>query len=563
MEDNSKRTMTQELEHYKLAFESLDYGLWTWDLLEDKFTMHYSWTKMLGFANVTHLPENPMTWFNRVHPDDLELLQMAIQNHLEGNTRRLNYEHRVRDSHGQFRWVVVTGKAKRDASGKAVELVGTTRDITDLIRTQQQLHHDAFYDPLTGLANKYLFRERLSQAVNYKRRNDNYKYSVLLIDCENFKGINDLYGNEVGDEYLKAIATRLKLCCRDNDTIARFTVDEFAVLAVNSDNQRDSSILADRILSEFERPFLVGNQLLHATLSIGIVEDTKLYEDPDIALQDADIALVAAKGDRSRKFIVYTDMLNREISQAHNAYSQLQNALKNNEMLLHFQPIHEVNSGKLIAYEALLRWQHPDFGIISPQEFIPLAEDTNLVIPMGLWALEQTIENLIQTQKHNPDLCMSVNVSRRQIESPEFVGNLSNLLKTYDVDPAKLWLEITESTLGVNPEQLQIDLHSIKALGVKLAIDDFGTGYSSLISLNNLPFDIIKIAKPFLSPALENEKSLHTIGLICDLAKVFDMQVIIEGVESPEQLNFLKNLNCQMCQGYLLGRPAPLTSSPP
>lgn len=430
-------------------------------------------------------------------------------------------------------------------------------DITQRKLIEEQLLHDAFHDSLTGLANRALFMSRLYHSLQLIKRCEDYTFAVLFLDLDRFKVINDSLGHIVGDQLLIAIAQRLQTCLRCSDTFARLGGDEFAILLENSNN---TTAIAERIQQELKLPFNLNGQQIFATASIGVILNTTDYERPEDLLRDADTAMYRAKaGGRSRHQVFDISMHDQVVTLLH-LENDLRRAIENCELQLHYQPIVSLGSEKIVGFEALVRWQHPTRGFISPTEFIPLAEDTGLIVPLGSWVLREACRQLRTWQmQFAVPLTISVNLSVKQFAQLNLVEQISHILNETNLDPSSLKLELTESLL-MEPESVTSILLQLKALGVCLSLDDFGTGYSSLNYLHRFPIDILKIDRSFISISNSSEK-WQIVRAIAMLADSLGMDVIAEGVETKEQLAQLKALKCKYGQGYLFSKPVDSTTA--
>lgn len=430
-------------------------------------------------------------------------------------------------------------------------------DITQRKLIEEQLLHDAFHDSLTGLANRALFMSRLYHSLQLTKRCDDYTFAVLFLDLDRFKVINDSLGHMVGDQLLIAIAQRLQTYLRCSDTFARLGGDEFALLVENSNN---TTAIVDRVQQELHLPFNLNGQEIFATASIGVILNTKDYERPEDLLRDADTAMYRAKaGGRARHQVFDISMHDQVVTLLH-LENDLRRTIDNQELQLHYQPIVSLASEKIVGFEALVRWQHPTRGFISPTEFIPLAEDTGLIVPLGRWVLREACYQLRTWQmQFAVPLTISVNLSVKQFAQINLVEQISQVLNETNLDPSSLKVELTESLL-MEPESATSVLLQLKALGVCLSLDDFGTGYSSLNYLHRFPIDILKIDRSFISinNSSENRQIVRAIAMLADS---LGMDVIAEGVETKEQLAQLKALKCKYGQGYLFSKPVDSTTA--
>lgn len=428
-------------------------------------------------------------------------------------------------------------------------------DITKRKQIEKQLLHDAFHDSLTGLANRALFMERLDHAIQLTKRREDYTFAVLFLDLDRFKVINDSLGHMTGDQLLIALAQRLQNCLRSSDTFARLGGDEFAILIEDSNNVTQ---IIERIQQQLKLPFNLTGQEIYATASIGVILNTIGYDHPEALLRDADTAMYRAKAGGKARHEVFDISMHDQAVALLQLENDLQRAVKTCEFQLHYQPIVSLKSNQIIGFEALVRWQHPTRGLISPADFIPIAEDTGLVIPLGWWVLQEACRQLRAWQVKNctcPPLTISVNLSVKQFAQPNLVEQIIRILHETNLEPCNLNLEITESVLMEAPESVAAVMHQLKALGISLSLDDFGTGYSSLSYLHRFPIDTLKIDRSFISGVGNGSDTWEIVRAIAMMAHALNMDVIAEGVETKEQLAHIKALKCKYAQGYFFSQP--------
>ena len=433
-------------------------------------------------------------------------------------------------------------------------LVLTCEDITERRKAESQLWRMAHYDSLTEIPNRILFHEFLKQRVaESKRRN---KFALLLIDIDDFKLINEKFGHPSGDELLKLVAQRLSQSVRESDFIARLGADEFAIIQTGVRNLEDPDKLASRLAQEFSAPFHLGTCEVTVTTSIGIALAPQDGRDANALLNHADLALHRAKTTGRANYSFFDSSIDAELEKIRAFKQDLMQALPLDQFCLYYNKLVDLKTGKLAGYEALLRWQHPTRGLIPPAEFIPIAEERGLILPICNWVL-RTALSAVRTW--NPNLKVAVNVSVLQLRDPHFYGRVTEMLAEYAISPERLELEITESIFLENAEEEALEtLGRLRRHGVKIAVDDFGTGFSSLSYLRRLPFTRLKIDQSFVRDLPRDKGSAMLVSAILDLGKNFEMDVTAEGIETLEQLNFLKAAGCREGQGYYFGKPEPL-----
>lgn len=441
-----------------------------------------------------------------------------------------------------------------DGSG-AGHFVGVLYDVTQIKRYQEDLEHQANYDTLTGLANRNLLNERTQQALIQARRHDQF-LSLVFIDLDNFKLVNDSMGHGAGDELIANVGSRLQTCIRDGDTVARIGGDEFVLLLTNQ-NPGDSNLtVMQRIQRELVKPMLIRGQELVVTCSMGIARFPDDGEDSESLLANADAAMYRAKSNGRNNFQFYTKEMNATTGERLSLESDLWHAMANEELFLVYQPQIDFRDGSVIGMEALIRWQHPKRGLISPMEFIPMAECNGLIIPIGIWVLETACKHNLQLQKEGlPPIRVAVNLSARQIGERDFVQSVKDVIDATGLDPSCLELEVTESMVMHNVEEVVVILNSLNEMGIQISLDDFGTGFSSLAYLKRFPIDRLKIDQSFIFNCDSDAGDAIIAQTIIALAHGLKIKVIAEGIEKPEHFAFLKENGCDEGQGYYISRP--------
>jgi diguanylate cyclase (GGDEF)-like protein/PAS domain S-box-containing protein len=435
-------------------------------------------------------------------------------------------------------------------------LVLTLRDVTGQRQLERELKHRAFHDSLTGLPNRLLFHDRAAHALTRSRR-DGSTVGVIFVDLDDFKVVNDTMGHSVGDELLIAAGMRLAAVVRESDTVARLGGDEFALLIEDASDGRFAETFAEHIVRAFGEPFTLSGGAVITTATVGVAT-TEDSTDAGGLLSHADLALYAAKAAGKRQWRRYQPVLSAGMVKRRELQAAIAEAVADSAFTLVYQPIVELASGEIVGFEALVRWPHPRWGMIQPDQFITLAEETGHIVPLGSWVLGQAAADTIRWQRrapHDPPLYISVNVSARQFRDPGFVDAVRRVLVTSGLAPSALLLELTESVLLRRDDRIRADLEELKQIGVRLAIDDFGTGYSSLSYLRELPIDVLKIDKSFVEGIAVSEQRLALAEVIIRIAKTLRLTVMAEGIENEVQRDLLISMGCQFGQGYLLARP--------
>ena len=497
------------------------------------------------------------------HPEDVEQVKRSFARALEQIGVRPPLEFRIRHKNGSWRYVEVTRTNLLD--DPAVRgVVSNSRDVTERKRLEEQLHHQAFHDHLTGLANRALFMDRLGHALTRLSRRD-ASVAVLFLDLDNFKVINDSLGHEYGDQLLVAVGERLRGLLRSEDTVARLGGDEFTVLLEDVSSSTQATRVAERITEAFRLPFSLEGQELFVTASVGIALSATGSQRPQEILRDADVAMYQAKTMGKARYAVFEPSMNAGARARLELENDLRRAIEAGEFRVFYQPKVVLGSGRIAGVEALVRWEHPSRGLVSPHEFIPVAEETGLIIPIGTWILGEACRQACRWQEQYPSaspLLMNVNLSARQFRQLDLVEEVARVLRETGLNPSSLELEMTESVMLDDVNTTGETLRQLKDLGVRIALDDFGTGYSSLSYLTRVPVDTLKIDRSFVGRLGHEVEATAIVQTIITLAKELGMEVVAEGVERVEQLAQLREMECDLAQGYYFARPLSRKSMP-
>ncbi len=440
---------------------------------------------------------------------------------------------------------------------RVTHTVSILKDVTDRMRQEEELLKSAHHDTLTGLANRTLLNDRLGQAIAVAQRHER-RVGILFIDIDNFKLINDSLGHEVGDILLKETARRLSDCLRDGDTVARIGGDEFVLLLADMEHEDNVAFIADRVLSAMVMPFAHSSGELYLSASVGASFFPRDGRDSATLLKHADIAMYRAKEHGRNNFQVFTAEMQSRIDQRLTLETHLRKALERGEFVLYYQPQVSLESGRIVGSEALIRWPHARMGLVSPAQFIPLAEETGLIVPIGEWVLDTACAQIRAWQDAGlPPLGVAVNLSARQFRQNNLVQIIDQCLRRHQVDSAHLELEMTESMVMQDPDQTILILRQLKELGASISLDDFGTGYSSLSHLRRFPIDVLKVDQSFVRDVTTNKDDAAIAASIIALAHSLQLSVIAEGVETQAQLHYLDGQRCDVVQGYYFSRPVP------
>ncbi|MFL5275868.1 MAG: EAL domain-containing protein [Myxococcales bacterium] len=552
----TERALRDSEERYALAARGANDGLWDWDLVANRVYLSPRWKAMLGLGE-GDIGGNPDGWLGRVHPDDHARLTADIAAHVEGRSAHLESEIRIRHADGTWRTMLVRGAAVRDASGKATRMAGSQTDITDRKRAEEKLLHDALHDGLTGLPNRALFMDRVGQAMAFQARRSDYRFAVLMLDVDRFKTVNESLGHAMGDRLLASVAKRVWRCVRPGDTVARLSGDEFAVLLEDYAVAEEPRRVADRIIAEMAAPHDLGGTEVFTSASVGVAVGRPELGKPEDLLRDADVALYRAKDLGRSRYVVYHPSMRTRAREQLQFETDLRRALGRNELRVVFQPIVSLTTGLPTGCEALVEWQHPGRGRIPPSDFIPMAEETGLILPIGNWVLRESCKQVKAWAgrcEGGPTPTVSVNLSARQLLHAELVDQVRAAISDAGIVPGQLRLEVTESVIMENAGPASLLLTQLKALGVHLLIDDFGTGYSSLSYLHNFRFDTLKIDRSFVSRIDAAQKNVEIVRTILSLSRALGMTAVAEGVETEGQVMQLQMLKCDSAQGFYFSR---------
>jgi diguanylate cyclase (GGDEF)-like protein/PAS domain S-box-containing protein len=538
---------------YRATFDEASIGITHTSLDGRLIRVNRKFCEMLGYGE-TELVGAPVD--RVIHPEDRALIAAQRTRMLYAGAAPAVENRNVRKD-GSVLWVHVSTALVRDAAGAPDYLVAMVQDITERKRAEATLQHQAYHDSLTGLPNRTLFYDRIEQAVSYARRRE-ATAAALVLDLDRFKMVNDSLGHAVGDRLLQEIAKRLSACVRSGDTVARVGGDEFGVLLADMASPQDASIVGEKILDALALPFEVEGHEVFLTASAGIAAFPGDGLDGATLIRNADAAMSRAKERGRNNYQFYTAEMNARAMEKLLLQNDLRRALERNEFLLHYQPKASLASGRITGFEALLRWQHPRRGLVSPAQFVPLLEDSGLIVPVGEWVLRSACGQIVAWREAGLEpLPVAVNLSAKQFFHGDVVAVVEAALAGHGVDPRLLDLEITESDVMRNPEEAAAILRKLRDRGVRIGIDDFGTGYSSLSYLKRLPVECLKIDRSFVSGLPADADDASIARAVITMAHSLGLRVVAEGVENEAQRRFLATHECDEMQGYLLSRPQP------
>ncbi len=637
-EKEMAQAVRESEERYALAARAANDGLWDWDLARG--TVYYSprWKEMLGYA-AAEIGDRPDEWLKRVHPEDSASLLAALSALKSGEQPSLVNEHRVRGGDGHYKWALCRGLAVPGSGTPATRIVGSLTDVTERHLLEERLRHQALFDSLTGLPNRVLFMDRLSQAVANAKRRPGYTYTVLWLDLDNFKNLNDSLGHQFGDKLLVRVAERIMAQLRESDTAARFGGDEFAFLVLDVPDFTSVQRIVRRLLDNLRAPYQLDGHEVVVTGSLGVATSTTGYEFPEDVLRDADIAMYRAKSTARGSYATFDASMHALAVARHETETELRQAIEtsahpleagttgpppaacfsgdgmpaaikhrnspehpgpgpehagpgpdpgpdghardpdvpvgngadsqrldshlqrlDSHLELHYQPVADLTSGAVAALEALVRWRHPRRGLVHPLQFLPVAEDSGLIVPMGNWVVAEACHQMVAWQGASalaPGTRVSINLSNREFWSPRFFSQFDRALSETGARPDLIALEITEGVIMDDIDRAVGMLNELHSRQVEIHVDDFGTGYSSLQSLHRLPIDFLKIDRSFVAGLGEDDRTAELVGTIVQLGRSIGVGVIAEGVATPEQHHILLDLGCRLGQGYLFSPPLP------
>ncbi len=497
-----------------------------------------------------------------VHPDERLGARTKWEQLLSGKIPGYQIETRCIHKDGQEVWVLWSVSKASVEHSESAHLIFQIQDIADRKAAEERLLHDAFHDALTGLPNRALMMDHLKLAIARNKRKSDLMFAVLFLDLDRFKVVNDSFGHMIGDQLLVGIARRLEGCVRPGDTVARVGGDEFTILLEDVTDVREAVSVAERIQHELKMPFHLSGRDVFTTVSVGIAPGSTSYNLPDEILRDADTAMYRSKSLGKARHEMFDEEMQAQSVNLLQMENDLRRAFERNEFFINYQPIVALDDFRLCGFEALVRWQHPDRGLISPVEFIHIAEESGQILQIGEWVLREACHQLQRWQERFPSdkpLYMTVNLSAKQFAQPDLVDRVRDILTETRIDPAFLKLEITESVVMDDFETAAAMLSQLRALGVRLSIDDFGTGYSSLTYLHQFPIDTLKIDRSFVTRI--DKENVEIVRTILMLAENLGMDAVAEGVETKEQMTLLRNLSCQSGQGYFFSKPLGVTEA--
>jgi diguanylate cyclase (GGDEF)-like protein/PAS domain S-box-containing protein len=505
--------------------------------------------------SIENLVRHADDWRKAIHPGDRARVEELI---LARPLHAFEHEYRIQHTDGSVRWIHDRAFPIAGDNGEVILMTGIAEDITVRKESEEQLLFLAHHDNLTGLPNRVLFYDRLQQSLAQARRHED-SVAVIFIDLDHFKLVNDTAGHAAGDRLLQQVSRRLKEAVRSGDTVGRLGGDEFALILCELSNAKEADRTAQKLMQLLEEPFEVDGHEVFVTASAGITLFPVDGEDPDTLLKHADTAMYRAKDAGRTNYQFYQAEMNARAAERVSLESQLRRALERDEFVLHYQPKVNFASGKITGVEALLRWNHPELGMVAPARFVPILEDNGLIVNVGEWVLSEVCRQLKHWNELGLSPAVAVNLSGRQLQHKDLERSISRILSDAAVDPHHIELEITESVLMRNPEHAAQLLEGLKALGMRLSVDDFGTGYSSLSYLKRFPLDALKIDRSFVQDLISGSGDAAIVQAIIALARTLKLKTVAEGIENQAQYALLSALECDEYQGYYFSRPVHAT----
>ncbi len=546
MPQESGRGQPEEWYRYALALEASQEGFWDWDLVAGRLWGSHRWQSLVG----VHEPWSRVdAWMERVHPHDKTAFESDLRAIREGEARQLENEHRIRHDDGQWRWVLARGVAGEDGEGRVTHIAGSLTDNTE--------HRTA--DALTGLPNRLSFIDHLERRIERGRLRGDWKFAVLALVVDRFERVNETLGSAGGDRLLMETALRLQAVLPEPSLAAHLSGAEFLVCLEGSPGEADAVRFATEAAAAFREPFVWRANRVSPQVAVGIAQACGACAHPEDLVGRAESALTHARGQEPPGIVCYSEGMREKALEKLALEADLERAIREGELTMFYQPEVDLRTSRIIGFEALVRWRHARLGLLPPSEFIPLAEETGLILPLGDWGLREACRQMVKwRERGNPQLAgvrISVNLSARQFEQADLVERVREVLEETRLSPASLRLEVTESSLIADAPAAVETMRELGRLGVGLHMDDFGVGYSSLQYLRSFPFDTLKIDRSFIREIARNRESQQIVRSILELASSFGLDVVAEGIENAEQLEELKSMGCPCGQGYYFARP--------
>lgn len=558
---DQRRTQAQlesSRERFELIAKGANDGIWDWDLETDELFYSKRWKRAIGYEDEA-IEERPEEWFERIHPDDRPRVRSTMSAHLEGGAPTFECEYRLEHRDGSYCWMEARGLAVRDEDDRPLRMVGTQIDISERKELEEQLRREYLHDTLTDLPNRELFLDRIDRLLELRDDQLEHDFSVCVLDIDRFTVINDRLGHEVGDDLLVRTAERLESMLDEADTVARLGSDEFGLLLADASDRDEALWVADRIAQQLNYPIWVDDEQIDLSVSIGVAVSSREYGEAEELLRDADLAMYDAKSEDRDDIVGFdTEMKQRVIGRAR-LESELEEAIEAERLSIHYQPIVDLESGEIQSYEALTRWNHPEYGSVSPGRFIPIAEQSGLIVDLTQYVLNRVTQQLAEWAAYLPSMLapVQVNVSSVEVTQSELTQTLADRLSSTEFPENMLCMELTERAVFDHPEGASHIVERLQSMGITVAIDDFGTGYSSLSYLRQFDADQIKIDREFIRDVASNSESREIVRTVSRLADTLGMKVVAEGIERTCELEALRSFDIACGQGYYWSKPLP------
>ena len=545
-EDQQQKHSGEDWYRYALALEASEDGFWDWDLVAARL---WGSARFLSITGLTETCSSLEAWMARIHPEDQPRVEAELRALSAGHSTSIAAEHRVHAADGCWRWVQARGVVSRDPSGRVTHIAGSLRDNTPY----------RLADPLTGLPNRASFVDRLERRIERGFQHADWNFSVLSVALDRFEQLYETLGSGGGEHLLMETAARLQAVLTEPSIAARLMGAEFMILLEDTHTEAAAAAFAGRILESSREPFFWRGHTLAPQLAIGVAKASMLFSHPEELMAAAESALTHARRQEPPGVACYSEGMRERAMERLELEAELERAIRQGELVMFYQPEVDLRTNRIIGFEALVRWRHARRGLLPPAEFIPLAEETGLILPLGEWGMGEACRQLVRWRRGGGEQLqsarISVNLSARQFEQSDLVERVRRVLTETGLAPSSLRLEVTESSLISDAPAAQKTMHALEKLGVGLHMDDFGTGYSSLDYLQRFPFDTLKIDRSFVRGIVHDRESRLIVNSILELARSFGMDVVAEGIEDVDQLEELKNMGCPCGQGYYFARP--------
>ena len=547
-----KEELTMSQERYQLVVEGASDGIWDWDLKKKEYFLSKRWKNHLGYED-SEMGNSPFDWKEMIHPDDWVRINVEIDKYTLEDGGFMECIYRIRNKAGEYRWIMSRGKGVWQEEARATRLAGSHTDITDKKILESRLERLAYYSTLTELPNKFLFEKKVEKQLEKRE-----PLCLINLNIDDLKHINDVFGATEGDLCIRHVAGICSEIFADPDVVSHLSGGQFVIMHVMKDGHEEVTGKLNLLLERIRMPWQVEDEILHITASAGVIFSPEEGTDLTVLMRNAEIAMFCQKNKGKNGYTMFQSKMYEDSLKISKMNTQLSTALDNGEFAVYYQPQYELDTEKMVAAEALIRWIHPKKGIISPMDFIPLSEKTGHIIPISIWVMRTVIEQKRAWEKSvGRKLKVAINMSGYVISNEEAVDEICRIIEEMKVQPDEIEFEVTETAVMLNLEKAKESLERIREYGITIAMDDFGSGYSSLTYLHELPLDILKIDKEFIRNIGEEEEESYIYKTVIDLAHNLELRIVAEGVETVEQRDFLRKNHCEIGQGYFYSKPLP------